>query len=447
MASYIVRHARAYFKYKRAVPNDLRDVVGRKAWTEYISASSKHEAKEKARPFAIRDDRRIRLLRSLPHDERQAVVEYGAWDDPTRYKQALDGLDKGAEYVNAVTLWTAPDETDDEATQAQDALEIHRAAQQAKAMRAKAAKGRKTLRHLSGNSNGLDVLHDNWQQQSKPQPDTAKKYRLYLRRFQECVGDLEAREVRPEHVRKWRDALQSTYSPTNTGKHLEGLNAMFRAARSAGIVETVPSDGIKPSKQSGKHADAKSKKPFTPEDVRAIFKAMKKMPEDFQWMCRLLAYHGARSGELAQLRVEDVKTVLGIPILDIHDRHGSLKNRHSVRQIPIHPKCRGIIDYAKKRNSECLFGSFPMWKGKRAGYFQKIASVWLRKEVKITDRNLTMHSLRHLWRLLARELTMPTDYSAALIGHSLGKGDHANYGGVPSLKTRAEWMAKIDPLA
>ena len=64
----------------------------------------------------------------------------------------------------------------------------------------------------------------------------------------------------------------------------------------------------------------------------------------------------------------------------------------------------------------------------------------------ITDPNLTMHSFRHLWRLLARELNMPTDHSAALIGHSLGKGDHANYGGVPSLKTRAEWMAQIDPL-
>lgn len=128
MASYVVRHARAYYKYKRAVPNDLRDVVGRKAWTEYISASSKHEAKEKARPFAIRDDRRIRLLRALPHDERQAVVEYGAWDDPTRYRQALDGLDTGSKFVDAVALYTAPNDAHDEVAQALDALEIHRAA-------------------------------------------------------------------------------------------------------------------------------------------------------------------------------------------------------------------------------------------------------------------------------------------------------------------------------
>ena len=352
MASYVVRHAGAY-KYKRAVPLDLRDAVGRNSWTEYISASSKHEAKEKARPLATRDDRRIRLLRSLPHDERQAVVEYGAWDDPSRYRQALDHIEMGATFVNAVALYTAPDDADDEAAQARDALEIHRAAQQAKSMRAQVAKGRKTLRRLSGDSSGIDLLHDNWQQQNKPQPDTAKKYRLYLRRFSECIGDLDVREVRPEHVRKWRDSLQRSYSPSNTGKHLEGLNAMFRAARSAGIVETVPSDGIKPSKQGGKLADATRKKPFTPENVRAMFESMKNMPEDFQWMCRLLAYHGARSGELAQLRVEDVKTILGIPILDIHDRYGSVKNKHSVRQVPIHPKCLGIIDYAKKRNSEC----------------------------------------------------------------------------------------------
>jgi integrase len=248
MASYIIAHERAY-KYKRAVPRDLREVVERTSWTEYISATSKHEAKEKARPFAIRDDRRIKLLRRLPPDERQAVIASGAW-------------------------------------------EIH----------------------------------------------------LVIEPFS------MRRSAAPSFQRRWRVTL---------------------------------------------------------------------FP---------------------------IHLIHGIPILDIHDRYGSLKNRHSVRQIPIHPKCRGIIRYARTRNSAWLFDSFPIWKGKRVGYFQKTASVWLRTVVKINDPHLTLHSLRPLWRSLAREIDMPEPVSRAIMGHSLGRDDHAGYGGVPSLKTRAEWMAKIEPL-
>ena len=41
---------------------------------------------------------------------------------------------------------------------------------------------------------------------------------------------------------------------------------------------------------------------------------------------------------------------------------------------------------------------------------------------------------------------MPESVSRAIMGHTLGVGEHGAYGGAPSLKLRAEWMAKIDPL-
>ena len=71
----------------------------------------------------------------------------------------------------------------------------------------------------------------------------------------------------------------------------------------------------------------------------------------------------------------------------------------------------------------------------------------MRKVAKITDPALIMHSFRHTWRTLAREISMPPAVSRAIMGHRLGKDDHEDYGGLPSLKLRAEWMAKIDPLA
>jgi WD40 repeat protein len=34
----------------------------------------------------------------------------------------------------------------------------------------------------------------------------------------------------------------------------------------------------------------------------------------------------------------------------------------------------------------------------------------------------------------------------SLKGHALGKGEGGKYGSAPSLKLRAKWIAKIDPL-
>jgi integrase len=172
-------------------------------------------------------------------------------------------------------------------------------------------------------------------------------------------------------------------------------------------------------------------------------------------MVKLLAYHGTRSGELANLHVEDVTTSMGVPVLRIHRLlQGALKNPASRREIPIHPKCRRIIAYARGRMSDTqkakgpyLFGSFPEWKDGRGKPFQKDASTWLRKVVKITDRALTIHCLRHTWRTLAREIDMPVSVSLAIMGHTRGKGEHAAYGGDVSLKLRAKWIARIDPVA
>jgi integrase len=145
-----------------------------------------------------------------------------------------------------------------------------------------------------------------------------------------------------------------------------------------------------------------------------------------------------------------VTTLQGIPVLRLTDEQGTLKNRFSRRDVPIHPATMGIIDYAKAREGPWLFPSLPMWSStgyRRGAAFQRVATDFMRKRLKITDKRLTMHSLRHTWRDLARAVEMPLDVSAAIMGHTLGKGEHAAYGVGPSLPKLAKWIAKIDPLA
>lgn len=447
LKNYLGRHGRGW-RYRRAIPRDLHTAYGgQSVWTRYLGNVGQDEAERLARALAVEHDNQIVALKALTPAERAEVIRHRALNDPAAWKQYLDGTEIGAIFVDA----SGAMEIDTDADGAgQDALEIIKRRQTAARMRDEVVIGRKTLRKLSGSGQAMATLLDTWQRKVKPRnAQTVKKYGLYLRRFAASVGDdIEPRDVKPDHVRQWRDELALTHTAVSATKHLEALNAIFRAARSVGVVDTVPGDGIAATEAEKRpFADATRKRAFSAEDVAKIFTAAEDETPDFNWMVRLLAYHGARSGELAQLRVEDIKTVNGVPVLSIHDRQGSVKNAHSVRDIPIHPACVGIVDYARQRNGDWLFGTFLVWKGKRGEYFQRVGSVWLRNTVGIVDPALTLHSFRHRWRDLARELSMPTAISRAIMGHKLGADVHDEYGGPPSLKVRADWMARIDPLA
>ncbi|MEZ5856757.1 MAG: hypothetical protein R3D67_19175 [Hyphomicrobiaceae bacterium] len=146
-----------------------------------------------------------------------------------------------------------------------------------------------------------------------------------------------------------------------------------------------------------------------------------------------------------QLRPSDITSVAGVPILRITDEVGTLKNKFSRREVPIHPSCMDVVKRAEALADEpWLFMSLRRSKDKGTR-FQRIASRFLRDVVGIDDTGLTMHSLRHTWRTVAREIDMPEPVSRAIMGHAMGRDDHAGYGGLPSLTKRAEWMAKVDP--
>jgi integrase len=143
-----------------------------------------------------------------------------------------------------------------------------------------------------------------------------------------------------------------------------------------------------------------------------------------------------RAGEACQLRACDVTRVGGVDVIWINDAAGSIKNKPSLRDVPLHPKCRDLLRLAKSKAPDEYLFDYPMWKHSRAGKFQQRANAWLRS-IGITDKNITVYSWRHTWRTMARELNMPEPISRAILGHTLGSGDHGKYGEAPSLKLRA----------
>jgi integrase len=465
-----VSEHRIGWRYKRAVPRDLQGVAGCKEWSEYLGRNP-DAARIRARALASRDDVRIAQWRTLTLEDRKALANAGGieavagraplWQDYATHARAM------VEILDNVSLGTAlapaSDMTaEDIARQRQLlgsrtigegelAVAFQRARLDAKGAEARVSHTTALLQRAGVKRGCLDDLVETWKRVSNPRSEnTVAKMRLYAGRFLKSAGTFsDPRKITRQHVMTFRDDLEKNknLSGRSAAKHLEAVHRLLNVALSEGHVDFNAAHGIKFRKAGGKFADESSGKPYFQSDqVASIFAALKAEQTDFEWMVRLLAYHGMRSGEAVQLQLADVTVLSGVPVLRVHDRNGTVKNRHSVRDIPIHPACLAIVEYAKAAKGPWLFPSFPDWGDRRAAGFQRLASDFLRKRVKIADKALTMHSFRHGWRTLAREITMPDDVACSIGGWALGKGEHAKYGSPPSLRMRAEWICKIDPL-
>ena len=476
-----------------AVPRDLRDAVGRTVWRHYLPRMIEDEARLAALQLAIDYKRRIVELRRRLQTARPDVAEISAADvlsristtrpraeDPTPVAQKTISADRpgwrGLRQTSEFALTLANDNVKSTATatsggtspgilgsqgapaQSADAggcIEPSPAGAPAPAS-AQANVGavettpapdfaRDAPHRTDAGDRTVADLVALWQRVTQP------RARRSVHRMHTCAaifakvnGELPPTEVCRHHILAYRDHLETTdLSRSTAGLYLQGLHRLFAIAVSEGLLSENPSNGIHVRPGAARFADRERRRPFDAGELKAIFGALAAEPPEFAWLVRLLTYHGMRSGEAAQLRAEDVTTLFGVPVLRIHDRFGSLKNRFSQRDIPLHPACAGFLDYVRSVPGPRIFAE-DRW---RADRLQRYAGVFLRKRASLSDPTTTLHSLRHTWRTLAREIAMPASVSRAIMGHSMGNDVHEGYGAGPSLRLKAEWMSRIDPMA
>ena len=439
MPRYVVPH-HGGLKYVRAIPKDVQPLEGRKVWTAYLKGLNLADAKTRALELAADHDKRAKALRGLAEADKKTLISKGGL--------ALCQVEADqAEYLAAV-LWPytlGKPKTPHAARLAQGA---RRSISSMSAANAATHNIFAKLRGESGSDPRLFDLVALWQRVAKPRAaKSTDKMKMHVRRFVELIGDHPPRDVTRQQALDFRDGLErrSDLSAKSVDKHLYGMLRLYNVALSEGAADQNPFMGVKARKgPNGKYVD-EGRKPFTSIHARLIFKQLSSLPADDQIVMRLLAYHGMRAGEACQLRGCDVTRVTGVDVISINDAAGSIKNRPSLRDVPLHPKCRDLLALAKSKAPDAYLFDYPMWKHSRAGKFQQRANAWLRS-IGITDKNVTVHSWRHTWRTMARELNMPEPISRAILGHTLGSGDHGKYGEAPSLKSRANWLARVEPL-
>jgi len=207
---------------------------------------------------------------------------------------------------------------------------------------------------VSGARVSLKGLVEAWWIEAKAtgrKPSTHESYANTMTAFIAHLGHDDASRVKLADVIGFKDHRLASTNP-RTGKpisaktvkdsDLSALKTIFSWAKVNGKLDSNPAEGV--TIKLGMPRKLRSKG-FTDTEARAILKAAMQLPrggerpETFagkRWVPWLCAYTGARVGEMAQLRKEDVRREEKHWIATITPEAGTVKTNEA-RQVVLHP--------------------------------------------------------------------------------------------------------------
>lgn len=442
------------------------------------------------------------LVDQLPDDQRMAFQETGG---------TLEGLLSAYERSRVALKFAAVgDDYDDDRPRARLEIDLERAEDQAAlgVLTAEAVREYKAQRNLGETVEppDTDLIVDvtglrelaNAYFEEKQTPELSKRtYEHAVRRFIELHGDVPLHDLTKAHLREFATALKKLTPSRKDGLHkltfaenvkvaaAKGLPLMTDDARakavnhlkyltswapSQGYLEDDPFAGFKIGKIKEKFsAQKRVRSPFSGDQIAEILAYVKanRHPDTIDhWAPLLAAYQGARREEIAQMRLCDVIELDGEWVMRITDEgeDGKVKNRSSLRNLPIHPAVvdAGFLKFVQSR--QCAPDDYLFREEKRKGtgrlhdltldadervsgkYGKRFAADL--KVLGIKRPELVFHSFRHSWEDAAGQADIPNTHRRALAGRAALRGDsQEGYGDGPAIRQGREALAKVDPLA
>jgi integrase len=238
---------------------------------------------------------------------------------------------------------------------------------------------------------------------------------------------------------------------------LSNLSAFFSWCMREEHAVKNPFEGLRPLQDE--KAEEESRQPYDDASLQRIFSSAlfseKEERERFPgryWVPLLALYHGARSNEACQIEVGDVAMEDGIAVLRLReegeDEHKRLKNPHSKRTVPVHPRILvlGFMEHVSQQRERGEKMLFPDLRVAATGYRSDNFSKWFRrfqKGIGQTDPRMSFHSFRHNFRDAARAARIPAEIVSELGGWSKAATERDAYGKGHPLARRLEELSKI----
>jgi len=267
----------------------------------------------------------------------------------------------------------------------------------------------------------LEWALDGWLAERNPAAKTAYEWRRILMSF---GIDRPIAEITPRDVVAFKDRwVGAGQKPNSIDKKLSALRTVLRWAKENHHIAADPTIGIG---VVGLKADKQKKKrlSYTKDEARQLLLAARKRDPTHRWLTWLMAATGCRIQEVAQAYASDIKQAGRVWYLDVTDQGDgqTLKTPKARRIVPLHPKliAEGILEYVKGLpNSSRLFPDItPDSLGNWGGNIDKTWNRWAKKIVPVKSA----HCWRHALKTAARNAQTPEDVSDYLTGH-VGGGD------------------------
>ena len=248
------------------------------------------------------------------------------------------------------------------------------------------------------------------------------------------VGHDDARRVTKRNLLDWRDHLLEDRAPrTVRMRYLAPVRSLYNWAKLEDRLDFNPADGVR---QPLPKVARTREKGFTDPEARAVVAHSRahapapnqhgtivEFPETTagkRWLPLLCAHTGARVGEMAQLRKEDVRREGAHHVLRITPDAGTVK-AGGYRDVPVHPELvdLGFLDFVNGAKPGPLFYRSAKGQPSRTKA-QKIADTvgrFLQAAHLVPEGVSPNHGWRHKFKTTARELGLSDRVVDAICGH------------------------------
>lgn len=264
---------------------------------------------------------------------------------------------------------------------------------------------------------------------------TYESYRNTMAGLVAYLGHADAARLTPEDIIGFKDHRLSSTTP-RTGKpisaktvkdsDLAGLKTIFGWAVSNRRMASNPAAGV--TIKLGKPKKLRSKG-FTDEEAAALLRAARaytnpdetpKTAAAKRWVPWLCAYTGARVGEMAQLRKQDLRQEAGHWVIRITPEAGTVKTDEA-RDVVLHQHLldEGFVQFVKDAPAGHLFlrvGQEGEVRGPLRGLKNRLAEF---ARVQVPDeRVMPNHGWRHRFKTVARSAGIDSRIVDAIQGHA-----------------------------
>ncbi|MEY9135039.1 integrase [Bradyrhizobium diazoefficiens] len=263
-------------------------------------------------------------------------------------------------------------------------------------------------------------LLDGWKAERRPVAKTIYEWSRVVRELEKYLGHTDARRLTSENLVDWKRALVTAglRAKTIQGAKLSPVRAILQWGVQNKLLSSNAAEGIS---LDVKAKQGERKRSFTDEEAKVVLRAaLAEQDPVKRWVPWIGAYTGARLSEICQLRREDVLKIEDVWCVKFVPEAGSLKTSGSERIVPVHPALieSGLLGFVAQVKSGPLFAELSPDKfGKRGGNGTKMIGRFVR-QLGLKDPRLSpSHSWRHRIKTLGRKHGLAQDILNSITGH------------------------------